>query len=247
MDLLPDLSINAEIEDLVAQDQESDVDNLNEPTIETITKDNSKIDVESVDNMFVKPNNDVVVKEVDLETPEPQITKKGRIKKPATEKQKAHLAKIRAKALETRRKNSELKKQAVLETTKKIKENKRKNTKKVIITPPTETQLIQQTPPPHLSTENKITEMESNEFQKFLGNMNKFMMLQEKHEAEQRKIAAIREKQNREKLERENKKRNIQVSKPKQIPQKEIVNRQFIPGINAPMKVEKNPYDDYFG
>ena len=252
MDLLPDLSINASIEELVAQDTEID-DTLEEPTVKTITKDNSNVEVESVDNMFVglKKEEDNIVEDNNIEgdfvdkkvedLPKPKTTKRGRPKKPATEKQKEHLKRIRAKALETRRKNSELKKQAVLETEKKIKENKKK--KKVeIVESPIEPQLTPNIP----TTSNKITEMESNSFQSFLNNMNKFMVLQENHEKKQienqNKINKIREKQ---KLEKERKlKEQQEKQKPKIQPQPQ---RQFIPGINAPIVQQKNPYDDYFG
>ncbi len=247
MDLLPDLSINAEIEDLVAQDNEADIDNLEDPKIETITKDNSIAEVESVDNMFIGINKEIekhvedneiegdfVDKEIE-ELPQIKTTKRGRPKKPATEKQKAHLARIRQKALETRRKNSELKKQAVLDTEKKIKEKKRKV---IIKEPEIHNNTIEVKP-----VENKITEMEENEFQRFLGNMNKFMILQNKHEETQKRKLVEQERLRKEKIDNENKKKNIAVSKPIQIQKPQ---RQFIPGINAPI-IQKNPYDDYFG
>jgi hypothetical protein len=249
MDLLPDLSITAEIEDLVAQDHEIDKDNLENPKIETITKDNNAVEVESVDNMFVKK--ETVKEETSNIEPEQEpivevpvkTTKRGRPKKPATDKQKAHLARIRQKALETRRKNSELKKQAVLDMDKKIKETKKnKREKEVKIVEPE----IEEKPIINQTINNKVTELEQNEFQKFLGNMNKFMQLQNQHEQEQRKIAMIREKQQREKMEREKQKKNIKVSKPQQIPKPQTPQRQYIPGINAPIP-QSNPYDDYFG
>jgi hypothetical protein len=209
-----------------------------------------------VDNMFVGLEKkdgiieDVAVEEKFIEEkvedlPKPKTTKRGRPKKPATEKQKAHLAKIREKALATRRKNSEMKKQAVLDTEKKIKEGKRKKKVEVAEEPELE-------PLPQQSATQKISELENNDFQKFLNNMNKFMVLQEQHEAKQRneraKVEAIRLKQQkqREAKQREAmKKQQIQRSQPQPVPQKP--QRQFIPGVNAPMIQPKNPYDDYFG
>ena len=85
--------------------------------------------------------------------------------------------------------------------------------------------------------------MEENEFQKFLGNMNKFMILQNKHEEAQKRKLAEQERLRKERIDRENRKKNIPVSKPIQIQKPQ---RQFIPGVNAPI-IEKNPYDDYFG
>tara|TARA_R110002096_G_scaffold11794_1_gene43172 strand:- start:6504 stop:7262 length:759 start_codon:yes stop_codon:yes gene_type:complete len=252
MDLLPDLEINAEIADLVEQDSQDLANDLTEPTINLITQDNAKAEVENVDNMFVGldvcPEPEVEeVKEVEdiLDiVPKPK-TKKGRVKKPATEKQKQHLATIRAKALETRRKNSELKKAAVIETQKKIKmEKKERNRKTPAPTLDENRRIVEEVP--QLNIMEKKEEIETNEFQKFMGNMTKFMQLQEKHEIDQRKVNAEQQQkkiiaQRKIQIEENRKKKEIAV---KQQQQQQV--RTFIPNINK-IVPETDPYDDYFG
>lgn len=247
MDLLPDLEINAEIAELVEQDSQELANDLTEPTINLITQDNAKAEVENVDNMFVGldvcPEPVEEVEDILDIVPKPK-TKKGRVKKPATEKQKQHLATIRAKALETRRKNSELKKAAVIETQKKIKMEKKERNKKTPAQPTTQPIVVEEVP--QLNIIEKKEEIETNEFQKFMGNMTKFMQLQEKHEIDQRKINAEQQQkkiiaQRKIQIEEDRKKKEIAV---KQQQQQQV--RTFIPNINKIIP-QTDPYDDYFG
>ena len=235
MDLLPELDINADIEALM----EDDTKEVEDMTVDDISKDLSKEEApESVDTMFKKN-----APEEEVSKPLESMEKPKKKKRVLTEKQKAHLDKIRAKALASRRAKAQEKKEAALRKQEEAREAKRQkklqekrdtyhSTKtthlekigKEMVYDKEDKRLYDNIDDVPTQKKQAINSMnEEDDFTKFMKNMDKFMILQEKLEARR---------------------------KPKPPPSQPIPVPKPAPVKKAPPPkphIEKDPYDDWFG
>ena len=236
MDLLPELDINADIEALMEDEKDVEVEDM---TVDDISKDLTKEEPpETVDTMFKKN-----APEEEISKPLESMEKPKKKKRQLTEKQKAHLDKIRAKALASRRAKAQEKKEAALRKQEEAREAKRQkklqekrdtyhSTKtthlekvgKEMVYDKEDKRLYDNIDDVPTEKKQAINHMnEEDDFTNFMKNMDKFMILQEKLEARR---------------------------KPKPPPSQPIPVPKPAPVKKAPPPkphIEKDPYDDWFG
>ncbi len=250
MDLLPELDINADIEALM-EDDKTEIEDM---TVDDISKDLSKEDPpETVDTMFKK---NMPVEEVEINEVKP--VKKKKEKKPLTEKQRAHLDKIRAKALATRRANAQKKKEAAIKLQDEIRAEKkeRRNAQKRqqyhtektthlekvgkgdMVYDNDDRRLYENEDEVPLSKKKAINSMnQEDDFTRFMSNMDKFMILQEK--LEERRKPKQYKNVNKSETQPVKPPPSTPIPIPKPAPVKKL----------PPPKphIQKDPYDDWFG
>ena len=240
MDLLPELDINADIEALMEDEKDVEVEDM---TVDDISKDLTKEEPpETVDTMFKKN-----APEEEIRKPLESMEKPKKKKRQLTEKQKAHLDKIRAKALASRRAKAQEKKEAALRKQEEAREAKRQkklqekrdtyhSTKtthlekvgKEMVYDKEDKRLYDNIDDVPIEKKQAINSMnQEDDFTKFMKNMDKFMILQEKLE-ERRKPKQYK---------------NVQASTPIPVPKPAPVKKAPPPKPH----IEKDPYDDWFG
>jgi hypothetical protein len=99
------------LRDEINYDEDDDDDAHVVPEVKSILR-NDEVFRSVKKKVEISPEPDLVVQPIQGAARPPQLTKKGRAKRQASEKQKEHLKKARVKALETRRRNKKAKDEA---------------------------------------------------------------------------------------------------------------------------------------
>ncbi len=255
MEHLPQLDITEDLE-LLAQDDDLDVSIVSEDLSEPIGPSRPQ-------DIFVgKPtNNSIQRTPKQIETQKEEIiVKKGsvkmvddeeeftKVKKPLSDKQKAHLAKIRVKALESKREKARLKKEVKERVELEVREKRGKKKKVQIVEKDEE---IKQVAEPINKTVSKNLDPDYN-FNNFMSHMEKYQKMQYDYQMKQLDITKKNQEEQlrkeEEKREAEKIKLNSQMAQLKY--QQARLNDTKLPTPKLPTTIQpqkpKNPYDDLF-
>ena len=229
MDLLPDLAIEEDIanlglednddDDLTMEEMEGKTEKLPEAPIQKSDKDleHEDIFIDKPTTKNTKPKLKTINEEEDFDEEKKRIIEKPKKKKKEiSEKQRAHLDRIRAKALETKK----AKAKAKAEKIKEVKESFKKKPKTK-----TDEKFEEKIENDNIERTKKEKDKDFNSFHLFMENMNKFENMKRDYNIQQ------------------NKKMEPRPSKPEPKPQ--IKKPNLKPSILTP-KIENDPYADWF-
>ena len=222
MDCLPELDIQGDLENLEEEELEVvQIEDLTVPKEETFVKPPEDIFVGKPTNgkgkklvkRSITPQETLAVEE-----PEEEPPLKIKTKKPVSEKQKAHLERIRIKAAEKRRMNK-LEKDAIKErVTAEVKAKGRKKKEENIGEEMTEDFKKQMKLPTAEEEAEAKRKADESQFMDFMANMEKFQRMKYEHDQKTHRENEQKKLERQRAIETENRKKKVIQRQAQQIP-----------------------------